>query len=315
MNYSEIIQRHDQALAVYLTDVNQKAPTFIARERAPYVEVLNTGKTYYGYMSYVLDEMDDSARPHQPMVLYVQAAGALDGMMACLWNGSIAPAFSLLRTLFEIEITLALITEKDVEARSRLYSEYEYVGRWQNLQNMQELVGKNLLSQADFDAKYTPDVIKEIEDAHDHVKTNYNQHRPNHWAWDILRQPGSSSSWNPSLKSICSHLGRLQDYNTLYSILSMVAHAGSRSRVALSTADGMITAGPIYSERTGQCVVLGMGFAHKTLEHMANYLPAPKFDEQKLYSLHLVHRTICFIPGGEATLEAAKAIATAGNGL
>jgi hypothetical protein len=300
MTEAEIIQRHDHALAAYLTAVNEKAPAYITRQRAPYMDILNAGKNYYGYMSYVLDQMDATSGPHSPMVLYVQAAEALDGMLACLWNGCATSAFSVLRALFETEITLALMTERDVEVRARLYSEYEHVGRWQNLHNMQELVAEGLLSRTDFDAKYPPDIIREINDGYDRVKANYNPNRPNHWAWDILRRPSNNATWNPSLKSVCSHLRRLYDYNMLYTPLSMVAHASSRSRVALSTPDGQITLGPNYSERTAEFVMMGLGFAHKALDHMVAYLPTPKHDEQILYSLHKIHRAIQIMARGAA---------------
>ena len=285
MNLQEAIERHNCALESYIADVNRGAPGFFEREQTPYRPVIEATRAYYVFMSYVIDQVDINAGPREPLIVYAKAAETLAGLETCIRNGFLNSASMVLRGLFETEITLALLTEKDTEQRSHLYAEYEKMGRWYDMKAHEELVQEGALNQVKFDTRFPPERIKTITDDYDRVKINYHPTKPGTygWAWKIFATGLKSN--NPSLKAIAKHLGRLQQYNVLYSVLSVIAHAGSIGRKAITSKDGMTSPGPIFDERTPQFIGMGVVYCHQALTHIKAYLPETLYEELQAYSL------------------------------
>ncbi len=283
MDTGEVISRYNHTLSDYVGDVNQTAPAYIARGRTTYGAVLGGAWSYYVFMNFALDQMDQSAGPIEPMSLFIKVAAGLLGLHACLSGGAIESAFTLVRSVFESEITIALLTERDVEDRSKLYREYEHVGRWLNMESIRELVSEHILSQSEFDSRFPTNTVRDNNDAYIRVKTNYHPTRPYHWAWSLM---SGTTPNNPSLKQICKHLKRLEDYNRLYGLTSVSAHSSPRSHRMTSSENGVITAAPLFDWRTEALLVGALKYCHNALTHLGFYLAQPARDELIFYSEH-----------------------------
>lgn len=284
MNKAEVFTRHDCALKEYINDVNQKYSAFLEKQRAPYVSVLEAARRYFIFMNYVIDQVDATAGPMPPLLVYARIAEKLAGLEACLHNGFIESASGILRGIFEAVFTLSLLTESDMEERSRLYSQYEHVGRWYNMKDQEELVREGEISQQEFEKRFPPSEIASITTAYDAVKADYHPKSPGTfgWAWKLFAT--GPKDRNPSLKDIAKRLKRLGQYNTLYSVLSTVAHVGSIGRKALTSEDGKIIPGFHFNDRTKCFICMAILYAHEALTRIRTYLPPPLAEELSFYS-------------------------------
>lgn len=294
MNINKIIARHDQELSKYIEDVSSKMPEYFREHAGPYEQLFQIVHTYFLFMNYVRDNMDQELIPNQPMILYFQIASSLSGLECCLRNGQLHPAYVVLRNLFETELTLALLTEADMEDRCKLYSDYEMVGRWLNLKAHEKLIVKSVISQDEFENLFTEEEIKSIEEDYDSIKAFYHPDRPHHWAWSLFATGNRSN--NPTIQNIAERLDRLEDYSRLYSALSVIAHASPRSCRAITASDGMITPGPLFNRWTSTAIGLALGYCHQGLLHIKTYLDQGMRDELEIYSTELFSRAMTAIP-------------------
>jgi Family of unknown function (DUF5677) len=288
-----------QELAEYIEDVNRGRPAYLEKHRKPYESLFEAIRYYFVFMSYVGDQMDFSGKRTEPLVLYYQVASHLAGLEACLREGQHYSAAAILRALFETEVMLALLMEADTESRCSLYSEYEKMGRWFNLEAHRVLLTSGVMTQTEFDARFPAEWISTMTADYNAVKVNYHPTAPGTygWAWSIFRTAPNSP--NPTLSRICDRLNCMSDYKVLYGTLSAVAHASSVSRRAITASDGMISPGPIYDGRTTQYLMMGLSYCQRAFNHVQRYLGDAVRDNLKLYSVSLWEGVLKSSPDGE----------------
>lgn len=132
-------------------------------------------------------------------------------LLLCV-NGNGQDAFMLVRTLFELMVTIGYIFKEDTEARTKLYTEYDWILRDKMFRNVSS-------------SKQAKTLLKEkgSEVDLDEVKQNAKKHKSNY-------VKGDSNTWSKKgIEKMAKDIGVGQLYKTLYALGSQLTHSASRS--------------------------------------------------------------------------------------
>lgn len=125
-----------------------------------------------------LNDTRQTPRPREPRALYVIGALATQiamGIHASISVGAVFPVAINFRTLFELLLSVKLIREKDTQARSDLYMDFDKVLRWDN-------VNKKLDAGLPVDAPYD---TARIQSEYDAVANRFASN-PTYWWSSIM---------------------------------------------------------------------------------------------------------------------------------
>ena len=214
------------------------------------------------------------------------------GIVTNLRQGLSSEAIILLRTLFENLLTIELLLQKDSSERLKLYSDYKYVERWNNLQANKKLLAKGLIAEERLQKTLDEKYIKEVETKYNEVKENYHPKIPYHWAWKVFKD--KLKNRNPSIYFISKELGYETDYVKLYSTFSIAAHGSPLiENLVTESKSNTITLSPIFTKQIVGLGCLALDKISKIVILIAHkYIKPDIFREINIYTENYVGKII-----------------------
>ncbi len=239
---ADIVRKFNSEFQRYVKIVEPGLEKLLSDKAAPYQSMLRYLKDFYFYMCYLVDHglIPNDSKHVAFRTLTAKASMSVFGMYNLLMNGVVTEAVISLRSLFEVYVNLKLIVEKDTESRSRLYENFEFVERRNNLEANLTLLTNGNLTLAQFERSIGPSTVDKIKSEFNSVKNDYHPKQPFHWAWKIYGGPK-----NPSLRFISDSLGLSFDYVKVYGSTSISTHA-SASLVNIVSDGNAITLAPQF---------------------------------------------------------------------
>jgi hypothetical protein len=221
---SEILKKYTQQLQHYANKVMPHFPKYLENQRKPFNPFFKKVFDLYLFSSFLVDShlFPDDEEITGLRILYAKASLSLFGILTCLENGLVSEGAVLLRSLFEALLNVNLILEKDTDERLKLFYDYRYVDRWNNIRANKRLLSEGKTTQETFDKTFTSAQLKETEENYSRVRSNYHPSRPYHWAWRIYSN--ETKGENPSINFIADKLNLAEDYVKVYSSLSISVH-------------------------------------------------------------------------------------------
>jgi hypothetical protein len=277
----EIFQKYNNAMSEYASKVFPAFPRYLDSQRQPYLLFLKMVHDFYLFCSYLVEhDLIPENKACVPLrTLFAKASLALYGIYLTLNNGLDTEASVLLRSLFESYLNMKLILSSDIDERMKLYDDFRFVERWNNLQANRNLLATGKLSQKDFESTYSVERIDEVERDYNIVKINYHPKQPYHWAWKIFRH---EIKRNPSIKFISGKLGLSFDYVKLYSTLSISVHA-SPCLINDVGVGSSISLAPNFTNSIYNSGVLAVDYMASIIEELATYFKYAEPDEISKY--------------------------------
>ena len=259
----------------YIKKVEKGFASGLAKKRAKYQEFLNCILAFYFFTSFVTEKkivsIEERLKPL--MLLYSKSSMSLLGIYSCLMNGLAPEAAIILRSLFENLVTIEIITNEDVVDRLKLYSDYLYVTQWRHLEAKRKLAKEGKGTQEKFDSKFKK-LNETTEGNFNRVRANYTDGKGKlkNWNWKIFKS--ELGNRDPSIKFICSKLGRSEDYVSLYSSISELTHS-SPLIAHVVTEGNVIFLTPKFSNLVINIGMQGLGYSSDIVKLVANFLDLP----------------------------------------
>jgi hypothetical protein len=284
MDREDIVAKYSSELRKYKNIVSRGLSQYLTENRRPFESTLNSLFDFYLFTSYLSDLKlfpdDQSLNPIK--VLYSKAALSLLAIAHCLRNGIDSEASTLLRSIFETLLNVELILQNDTKERLKLFSDFQYIVEWNQLQSNRELLNKGIIDKDHFEQTFTEELIQQVGLNYDKVKSNYNPQYPYHWAWKIFKDELKRK--NPSISFICEKLGKEYQwaYVKIYSTLSITVHSSPHIINAVSIGNS-ITMTPRFSQNISSISWLALYFCSKVVKRMVEYLNFQSADEIKTF--------------------------------
>lgn len=283
-NGDDILEKYNKELQNYADAVFPGFPRYMENHRGPFLPFLKRLFDFYLFCSYLVDSglFPDEER-YQPLrILYAKASLSLFGIYSCLSNGLLTEASVLLRSLFEAYLNVKLILECNTDERLRLYSEFQHVEQWNNLQAHRNLVSEGKLSIDQFRKSFSDDLVREVDLNFSRVKESYHPTQPYHWAWKIFRDMIKQAR-NPTISYIADHLGLSLEYVKLYGPLSISVH-NSPSLVHQVSKGADITLAPQFTKTIYNNGALAVDYVAHIVVAVVRYFGFRDSDEIVVYT-------------------------------
>lgn len=280
----KILEKYDITMQQYSEKIMPHFYPMIDAMSRPYQESLRRVFDFYLFTSYLVDSKfipNTLGELDSLKVLYSKSALSVLSVYQLLSTGLIEDASVILRSLLECKVTLKVLLEKDTLNRIKLYSDYSSVAKWLKLKRDKEYLSSGRINKEQFDRSYEGIEISEIERKYELVKNNYHSKTPYHWAWNIYKEERSGR--NPSLEFICKKLGLEDDYDYLYSTLSIFAHSDSISEVTLAR-ESRITVAPRFSGPIVLICFFTVSYMVDIIQYILDYFKPEEYEEIKIYS-------------------------------
>ncbi|MCK4325393.1 hypothetical protein KAW55_01405 [bacterium] len=277
-NAQSMIQRYDSKMQEYCDKVIPGFQKYIDRNKGNYSGFTKRLFDFYLFSSYLVDAGLFEDRPKNEdllKVLYCKAAVSFFGIYKCFDSGCVSEAMVLTRALFETLVNLKLILESDTAERLRLFDNYGFVSRWLNSianPEMHDVAERTL-----------------IEKQYDNVRGDYHPKCPYHWAWKLYASELKRK--NLSLKFICKKLGLMDDYNKVYSALSISVHVNPRVGILYKLKE-KFTIAPIYSDGIYLVGCLALGYFKDLIDLVVRYYTFDELENIHLY-MDVFHLDLC----------------------
>lgn len=280
----EILEKYDKEIANYASETLPGYNNYLKIKSQPYKKFYDQLLQFYLFSSYLVDSkmFPDDNETESLRVLYARAAVTFNGIIICLSNGLLAESSVLLRSLFENKITVELILQKDSLNRIKLFNDFRYVERYNNLKLNRELLARGVIDEDTLYKTHDKDRIKYIEQKYNDVKNNYHPKIPYQWAWKLFQ---FKNKRNPSMKDICKELGYEFDYVKIYSPLSISVHSSPLGEYSVTDPEkNAITLVPLFTDLIfiDGCLAIDY-FSTVVLKILEFYLDKSKFNELKYY--------------------------------
>lgn len=241
--------------------------------RKQYSEYLDSILFFYFVLNYISAKKypckDDE---YVLFTLFNKAALHLLGIYNCLSNGLEIEATIIQRSLYEVYLTVELITEKNVSERAKLFAEFSDVERWSHMQERIK-VEPGLQPR---DLGLSDEQHKIFQSKYEAIKDNYNIKKPHHWAWKILKD--ETNGRNPSFLDICKHLGEsyVKDYYVSYPVTSKLVHPSEivtnhYVKIDESTGNRVIVNGPKFTPAIKNTACIAISECAKIAEKILHY--------------------------------------------
>lgn len=252
-----IIRKYDTAMQQYCEEILPRFGKYLETNRKPYDNFLKRLFEFYAFSNYLIDTglFKKSTDNDYPLkIIYTKGAMAYHAIYQCLYSGCVSEASALMRSLFEAMVNLKLILQSDTETRLRLYANYRFASKW-----------LHSISSPD---TFTGEERKIIENKYMKIKNDYHPKRPYHWAWKIFCEKNPKQ--NPSFKHICEHLDLMENYNKIYSTLSISIHTDPHID-NLYTLNGKLIVIPHFSNLVYPVGFLSTHYFTKIINGTAEY--------------------------------------------
>lgn len=214
-------------------------------------------------------------------VLYSRSSLSLLSIHRCLSSGLIEDASVILRSLLETRITLRTLLAQDTLERIKLYRNYHFVAQWHKLERDKKYLLNGKLSKEQFEESYRGINIEDIEHKFNQVKDDYNPKNPFHWAWKLFKD--ETKDRNPSIKLLCSKLGLQDDYDYMYSSLSIFSHSESTSEITIARENSIIVA-PRFSGPIKPIAYFSAAYTADVIILLLDYFKPDSYEELKFYT-------------------------------
>ncbi|MGH2569498.1 MAG: DUF5677 domain-containing protein, partial [Bacteroidota bacterium] len=221
---ANILKKYDGLLQEYANRVMPHFPAYLEKQRQPFNPFFKKLFDFYLFTSYLIDSklFPDDDKLVGLRVLFAKGCLSFFGIYSCLQNGLSSEGAVLLRSLFETLLNEKLILAENTEERAKLFYEFHFVEKWNNLEANRRLLREGKTTQATFDKTYDGIKLNQVTQDYDRVKSNYHPTRPYHWAWTIFKSETKGN--NPSISFIADKLGFAEDYVKVYQALSLSVH-------------------------------------------------------------------------------------------
>ena len=279
----------------YFNKVVEGLKILLDRGSQPYKKQLEFLYHIHIFQNYLLDEQQKYFKTPASISIstfYSKAASDILCIYYCLSQGQIISAMSIERNIFESFVNLKLILEKDTVARIKLYEEYEYVQKWNRLEEYKKYIEelkrreniteeKKREEEEEFKKVFDDQMVKSVTENYLKVKDNYLAGRPFHWAWKIYKDEIQRGR-NPSLSFICNKLGIEKMYLQFYSLNSMVVHSEPLMTTLLTQNEG-ITPAPNFNESIKNIAASASMLVIDIITLVQKYAGSPTYKEIEDY--------------------------------
>ena len=236
---------------------------------------------YFYFVTNYISSMRFEAKKNEVLInLFTKSALDLYGIFYCLKNGLEIQAQEIARCLYETYLTVELLTKEDIEARLKLFNDFQHVQRGNQLKFHKETDPNADLHSFGLSNEY----IESIEKKYIEVKDNYNPKNPINWAWFIFKDKLKKNQ-NPTLLDICKYLGNdyVKEYIITYPTLSITTHP-SQILIEYYTNkidDGCLTVvnSPRYSDLIVSTSSVSLMNCAKITENILKYFKVYNYEE------------------------------------
>lgn len=283
MDFEQIMEKYSKEMVEYTEEMEPAFKAYVEEKRKIHSNIVERLIAFYMFTSYLIDEgiLKENKENEPIMFLYLRSSLSLLGIHSCLKDGLVTEGAILLRSIFEIYVNLKLILEKDTESRINLYSEYRHIDSWLMLKRKRKLLQDDLISQERFNMTFTVEEAELIDAKYESIKVNYHPKIPYHWAWKIFKS--GNKDRNPSIKSICAHLGIKKEYDDAYSTMSIVVHSSPLvdNFMKLNNRKTLV---PIFNENIKSIGVYGLDIAGRILSEVVDYFKIVESEDLKNFT-------------------------------
>lgn len=268
----------------YCNKVMPHFDNMIFEQSRPFHDVFKRLFDFYLFSSFLVDgKIFPKTIPELDTLkaLYSRASLSLLSIYRCLSSGLIEDASVILRSLLETRITLRTLLAQDTLERVRLYRNYQFVAQWLKLDRDKKYLSNGKLSMEQFEESYRGINIEEIERRFLQVKDDYNPKNPFHWAWKLYKD--ETKNRNPTTQLLCLKLGLQDDYEYVYTSLSIFAHSESISEITIARENSIIVA-PRFSGPINPIAYISAAYTADVINIILDYFKPDNYEEIKLYT-------------------------------
>lgn len=274
--YNKILQEHaNKVMPSFESSMNQK--------REPYLTFYKKLFDFYLLTSYLTEAklFPDDGSFQGLRIMYAKSCHSFFGIYSCLKNGLASEGGVILRSLFETKLNVQLVAKKNPLNNDKLFFEFHFAEKWNNLQAKRLLLKEAVISQEDFNSGYGHGEIERIESDYEKIKENYHPKNPHHWAWKLFTTKAQGK--NPSIRMIAEDLGLSDDYVRVYGALSLASH-GSPNLKNILTSSGRISTAPIFNELIFTVGCLSIGYLADIIIEICSFL---QFEDKEDISIYI----------------------------
>ena len=300
---NKVIQYWGNELEKYKLLVAPGMRQLIDEERAPYKKQLDFLYEAYMFQNYLLDHQDDllgKSVNKTVSLFFIRAASDLFALRQCLMVGQLVTAATIERNIFQTYVDMRLVLNDEIEERSKLYEEYQYVLLWNRIKTHKKYLAelesdpnvsdeKRNSEKEYFDNLYKDFGIKQIEENYEKVKVNYHPKYPYNWAWKIFKDELKDKK-KLTLEFICRKLGIYDDYLHVYATSSLAVHNQPFVANFMTRKDG-ITSVPIFNDTINSIAGISASFVIDIFILLLKYSNSEKFEEIEFYLNHIYKKT------------------------
>lgn len=278
MNDTDIISKYSPIIDAYFLECQKGLNEYISRNNEKYDFILRRLIRFYFFTNYISSlKMPAKGDEKILFVFFTKSSLNLLAIYHLLRNGMEVESAILLRGIFDNLINLELILKENTENRIKLFVDFMHIERKNQLEEHKKLIEKGYYEDLPVDNEY----IEGLTKAYEKVRDNYHPKRPIHWAWKIFSK---SNKNNPSLKSICEHLGKEYeiDYLRCFSTFSKSVHSSATSESYYSRQDNnenIILNSPNFTDSVHHFSAIAMDYVGKIAIKILNYFKPENYDE------------------------------------
>jgi len=221
----KIIHKYDKIIKDYYDHALKDVFPILDKKRKVYDFILTKLNSFYFITNYISSKCGMKTKNQSEdafFTIYNKTALDLLGIFHCLYNGLEIQAGIIYRSLYESYINCIFILKEDTEERIKLFYNYQFIGRWEHIQNSL----KNYPTYIE-EMKIPDEKLKQYKEEYELLINDYNKKYPYHWAYKIFKDDLKGK--NPSLFTLCKSLGEeyIKEYNSVYGISSNKTHPSS----------------------------------------------------------------------------------------
>ncbi len=281
MNTNQKIIKYDTEVDKYIKKLGSSKGTLEETKKHGYEKysfVLDKLEKFYHITNYISSkgyELDDNEKIL--FTLFSKASLDVWGIYYCLSNGLEVQASILLRSLFEVLVTVKVILKENTLERLRLYTNYSHIERWNHIKLHKEMSGKGYSNKISFEQSEIDNII----DNFNKYKTDYHPQKPIHWAYKEFRK-------NPTMKDLCEYLGDefVNNYIFIFGTGSKFVHVSPILEghfTHYQNEKRLIVNSFKFTDSTINVSCLAMNICCEVITEILNFLKVQDYEDTNLY--------------------------------
>lgn len=280
----EIIQKYDRIIKDYYDHAINDVFPILNNKRKVYDFILNKLNSFYFITTFISSKCGMKTKNQSEdafFTIYNKAALDLLGIFHCLYNGLEIQAGIIYRSLYESYINCIFILKEETEERIKLFYNYQFIGRWEHIQNSLKNNPKYIEEM-----EIPAEKLKQFKEEYELLINDYNIKYPYHWAYKIFKDDLNGK--NPSLFTLCKSLGEeyVKEYNSVYSISSNQTHPSSivGNHFIFKEQDSNININsPMYNDGIVSTGILSLYYCGNIILEIIKYFKIDNLDEILTY--------------------------------